>query len=41
MSNWCIKERKEERKMRGPRGTWKRPYLNPKRARKKALMGPL
>jgi hypothetical protein len=29
MSNFCIKERKEERKTRGPRGTWKGPYLDP------------
>jgi hypothetical protein len=27
-----IKERKEERKMRGPRGAWKVPYLDPKGA---------
>jgi hypothetical protein len=32
MSNCCIKERKEERKMRGPRGAWKRPYLDHKGA---------
>jgi hypothetical protein len=32
MSNYCIKERKEERKMRGPRGAWKGPYLDPKGA---------
>jgi hypothetical protein len=28
MSNYCIKERKEERKMRGPGGAWKGPYLD-------------
>jgi hypothetical protein len=32
MSNCCIKERKEERKMQGPRGAWKVPYLDPKGA---------
>jgi hypothetical protein len=32
MFNCCIKERKEERKMRGLRGTWKGPYLDPKGA---------
>jgi hypothetical protein len=32
MSNCCIKERKEERKTRGPRGAWKGPYLDPKGA---------
>jgi hypothetical protein len=32
MSNCCIKERKEERKTRGPRGAWKEPYLDPKGA---------
>jgi hypothetical protein len=30
MSNCCIKESKEERRMRGPRGAWKGPYLDPK-----------
>jgi hypothetical protein len=32
MSNCCIKERKEERKIRGFRGAWKGPYLDPKGA---------
>jgi hypothetical protein len=32
MSNCSIKERKEERKMRGPWGAWKGPYLEPKGA---------
>jgi hypothetical protein len=32
MSNCFIKERKEEIKMRGPRGAWKGPYLDPKGA---------
>jgi hypothetical protein len=32
ISNCCTKERKEERKMRGPKGTWKGPYLGPKGA---------
>jgi hypothetical protein len=36
MFNCCIKERKEERKMRGPRGNRKEPYLDPK----VALRGP-
>jgi hypothetical protein len=34
-SNWCIKERNKERKTRGSKGAWKRPYLDPKRASKK------
>ena len=32
MSKGCIKEKNEERKMRGPRGVWKGPYLDPKGA---------
>jgi hypothetical protein len=40
-SNWCIKEREEERKTRDSKGSWKEPYLDPKRASKKASMGPL
>jgi hypothetical protein len=32
MSNCCIKERKEERKTRDPRGVWTGPYLDPKGA---------
>jgi hypothetical protein len=32
MSNCCIKEKKEEKKMSGPRGAWKGPYLDPKGA---------
>jgi hypothetical protein len=30
MSNCYIKERKEEMKMRGPRGVWKGSYFDPK-----------
>jgi hypothetical protein len=32
MSNCCIKEMKEVRRMRGPMGAWKGPYLDPKGA---------
>jgi hypothetical protein len=39
-SNWCFKERKEERKTRGSKGTWKGPYIDPKKASKKNPMGP-
>jgi hypothetical protein len=41
MSNYCIKERKEERKTRGPRGAWKGPYLDPKGSLRGPPAGPL